>query len=72
MLPLETNPVAESICPEPELYNARSVMFTRGDKLAGEFVELLNVKSGMTRHTNPKLWPSPMSNSDDEMYALMA
>ena len=52
-------------CPEPELAKPYSVMVTVAGAPVGETAALPNVKSGRIRQTKPKLWPSPMSNSDD-------
>jgi hypothetical protein len=46
------------------LYSPYNVIVTLGEILPGAFSEFEKVKSGNTRHTKPKLCPSPISNSD--------
>jgi hypothetical protein len=67
VLLLATGCEAELVTPEPELDKPYSVIATAGNAPAGVLSAFSKVKSGKTRHTKPKLWPSPMSNSDELM-----
>ena len=67
VLLLATGWDAVLVTPEPEFAKPNSVMLTEAGAPAGVFVESLKVRSGRTRHTKPKLCPSPMSNSDELM-----
>ena len=56
-----------SIGCERILTSGQKSVATDGVAPVGEFSAFSNVRSGRTRHTKPKLCPSPMSNSEDEM-----
>jgi hypothetical protein len=63
--------------PEPEFCNGYKVIVAAGAGIPDPGVPAIavdpeKVKSGSTRQTNPKLCPSPISNSDEEIYAGIA